>query len=253
MFRTGHLRTAGPAARLSFTLIELVVTVAIIVLLAGLLVSAGSAVLQQAERRRTEAALELLSAAVREWETSADRKLTWWEWYYDGGSLPPGAYDIAHGDLEQLILSEILRVVLRAEPARAIFARIEPELAVALDGANLPAWIDEPAEISLVQSWGDALTVLDAWGTPIYATHPGRPWAPEDGDNPPRNDDGTIRTWNELRYGACRNREVVFVSAGPDRRFGLPEEFPPEAPPEAVLGARRDNLYSGALDFGPGY
>ena len=35
-----------------------------------------------------------------------------------------------------------------------------------------------------------AVTVLDAWGTPIYATHPGRPYRPGVDDMIHQDDDG---------------------------------------------------------------
>ena len=85
-----------------------------------------------------------------------------------------------------------------------------------------------------------SLTILDAWGTPIYATHPGRSYDPnlfEADPNyyKPPDPDGTIRTYNEREYGVARNREVCFVSAGPDRRFGHLQADPQGS---------EDNLYS---------
>ena len=53
-------------------------------------------------------------------------------------------------------------------------------------------------------------------------------------------------------YGTARKRQVCFVSAGPDRRFGLYWEFydlPPPRRIEAMKAARRDNLYSYAPDW----
>ena len=91
--------------------------------------------------------------------------------------------------------------------------------------------------------------MLDAWGTPIYATHPGRIWTLNDRGPDP---DGTIQTDNEERYGIAPNRRVVFVSAGPDQRFGLTEEFnslDADDGDAAIAKARADNIYSVDVDF----
>ncbi|MCZ6850871.1 MAG: hypothetical protein O7F17_04445, partial [Planctomycetota bacterium] len=85
-----------------------------------------------------------------------------------------------------------------------------------------------------------SLTILDAWGTPIYATHPGRPFnaGSDPGDPEP---DGTIRTYNEDKYGGARNRQICFVSAGPDGNFGnLDPSIPLYHDPEGA----KDNIYS---------
>ena len=88
------------------------------------------------------------------------------------------------------------------------------------------------------------ITILDAWGTPIYSTHPGAPAAP---GVQPVDADGTERTLNESYYGIARNRRVCFVSAGPDRLFGLYWEFTGLTGPEleeAIAEAMKDNIYS---------
>ena len=61
----------------SFTLIELVVVIAVVLLLAGITLSVSVAVVEHAELRRTDTTMRLLDAAVREWELAADRKLSW--------------------------------------------------------------------------------------------------------------------------------------------------------------------------------
>jgi type II secretory pathway pseudopilin PulG len=244
-------RHAHQAPRRSFTLVELVVVIGIVVLLSGLLFSVGSAVIERSERSRTEGALTLLGAALKTWELEAQRTLTWWDAY--DLNIPREPFDV-HGDTpEQLILTEILRVVEPVPRVGEVLARIDPELVVRLTPGAMPSWIDEPAEQQLLSAWqargpSAPMAVLDAWGTPVYATHPGRPWASGD-EAYSRDDDGTIRTDNERRYGACRNRQAVFVSAGPDRRFGLPEEFPPDATEQDLAAARRDNMYSGPVAF----
>ena len=71
-------------------------------------------------------------------------------------------------------------------------------------------------------------------------------------DGPDRDDDGTIRTRNEKDYGISPNRRIVFVSAGPDQRFGLPAEFYP-LDMQAMREARLDNIYSIPVTFHTAY
>jgi len=225
-----------------FSLVELTVVIGIVVLLAGLTISAGTAVVRNAEHRATETALVQLDAAVREWELLADRKLTWAE---------PGEQAEVHAVTpEVLIITEILDVVTRNAASRDLIAHIDPDLVYRYEDDTAP-WLSTPMERSDVNDrFVGSLTVLDAWGTPVYATHPGRPWTAADGqqDGLERDPDGTIRTLNEQRYGTAPNRRIVFVSAGPDQRFGLPAEFyPPDM--QAMREARLDNIYSIPANF----
>ncbi len=228
-----------------FSLVEMTVVIGIVVLLAGLTLSAGTAVVRNAEQRSTATALALLDTAVREWELQADRKLRWWQQYYDDPSSSAGS-DVSSLTREVLILTEILEAIKHTETAQQILGQIDPELVYQYRDATAP-WLDEPMEMFQVNNrFIGGLTILDAWGTPIYATHPGSLWM----SDPPvsfldweRDPDGTIRTYNEEHYGIAPNRRIVFVSAGPDQRFGLPTEF--SAPDEQqIRAARLDNIYS---------
>ncbi len=233
-----------------FSLVELTVVIGIVVLLAGLTLSAGTAVVRNAEQRSTMTALTQLDTAVREWELQADRKLRWWQQYYDDPTSSAGS-DVRSLTREVLILTEILEAIRHTETVQQILAQIDPELVYQYRDDTAP-WLDEPMEKFQVNNrFIGGLTVLDAWGTPIYATHPGSLWV----SDPPvsfldweRDPDGTIRTYNEEHYGIAPNRRIVFVSAGPDQRFGLLGEFPPQET-EAMLEARRDNIYSVPVKF----
>ncbi len=239
--------------RRGFTIIELVVALGVVLLLAGLTASVGVAVVEKSERSRTDTVLRLLDAATGEWEVTADRKLRWWQ----VGDPNPGAADV-HVDTEEvLIITEILDVVTRAPAARDVVAQIEPRLVHTYQAGQYPPWIDHPRQRSQIDDRFDgAVTVLDAWGKPIYATHPGRLWTEQDGQAQPypllRDADGTIRTINEKRYGIAPNRRVVYVSAGPDGYFGFDGEFPHlggAERSEAVTQARQDNLYSTPVSY----
>ena len=65
----------------------------------------------------------------------------------------------------------------------------------------------------------------DAWGNPIYAVFPGRTWTvkpgwDDDDHYDARDVDGTIRTETEVICGITANRQICFVSAGPDGELG---------------------------------
>jgi len=232
--------------------VEVTVVIGIVVLLAGLTLSAGTAVVRNAEQRRTATALLQLDTAVREWELQADRKLRWYQYNYDNPALSAGS-DVSSRTRPVLILTEILGAIRHSETVQQILAQIDPDLVYRYRDDTAP-WLDEPIEKFQVNDrFIGGLTILDAWGTPIYATHPGSLWM----SDPPvsfldweRDPDGTIRTYNEEEYGIAPNRRIVFVSAGPDQRFGLLDEFPfPPQETKARLEARRDNIYSVPVRF----
>lgn len=237
-----------------FSLVELTVVIGIVVLLAGLTLSVGTAALRNAEQRTTATTLQQLDAAVGEWELLADRKLSWWQFYDDPAGY--AARDLHSDTRDVLIVTEIFDAIMPSDAVQRIIAQIDPEFIYRYRDDTAP-WLDEPQEKIQVQNrFVGSMTVLDTWGTPIYATHPGRPWTMADsqpGYPLPRDQDGTIRTLNEQRYGIAPNRRIVFVSAGPDQRFGLPSEFSP-LDTEAMNDARLDNIYSVAVSFdGNGY
>ncbi len=224
-----------------FTLTELVISIGLILLLAGLALSVSVAVIEQSERRQTKTVLALLDTAVKEWELTAERKLSWGDRDDD--------VDV-HADTEEvLIITEILDVISRSSGVGQIIAGIDPDLVYTYTFGTLPPWINASLQYQINYQFNGKLTVLDAWGTPIYATHPGRIWT--SGDRGP-DPDGTMQTENERRYGVAPNRRVVFVSAGPDQRFGLSEEFnllDADDRQVAIAKARVDNIYSVDVDF----
>ena len=221
-----------------FSLVEMTVVIGLIVLLAGLTLSGSSAVLRYSEQRQTRIVLAQLDGAITEWELQADRKLIWWD--VDDHEKKSDSGDVHADTPEVLIVTEILDVVMRSRTIREMIAAIDSEFVYNYEDDTAP-WLDLPDEKDEVNArFLGSATILDAWGTPIYATHPGRVWTEQDPDGP--DPDGTIRTDNENRYGIAPNRQVVFVSAGPDGLFGLPGEFPPLSP--GMGEARLDNIYS---------
>ncbi len=227
------------SSRGGFTLIELVVVIGIMLLLLGLTLSVGVAVRTQSETRETENILRLLDTAMQEWERSADRQLSWGE-----DDNPPGSvYDVQGKPVglitpEILVITEVLQTVTRPRHVKEIIAQVDADFIYTYRSGEFPSWIQSPDEQNAVTTRfiGD-IAVLDAWGHPIYATHPGRVNDPPYGEP---DADGTIRTYNESFYGVARNRQVCFISAGPDGEFG--KIGAAEGSPD--FEQTKDNLYS---------
>ena len=232
-------------ARPGFTLVELVVVIGIILLLLGITLSVGVAVRRSAEVRDTESALRLLDAALKEWEQSADRQLSWGEDDTPVGSVydVQGAVGQPPLTREILVITELLQTISRPSAVKQIVAQIDPDFIHTYRAGQYPAWIQTPDESEMDTRFDGEITVLDAWGWPIYATHPGRVRDTNVFNIDaiyPGDPDGTVHTYNEDIYGAASNRQVCFVSDGPDGKFG-------------TLGASegstefeqtKDNLYS---------
>ena len=242
---------ATKGVRRGFTLLEIVVVISLILFLVGLTLSVGVTVIERSEITQTENTMRLLDMALQEWEIAADRKLSWGE----DGFLPDGTpslvarYDLqgeSYGDSipdDIFIISELLKTVSRPSQVKDIIANIDSDFVHQYQPDETPPWLTGPVP----DLWDGSLVILDAWGTPIYPTHPGPTWFT--GATLERDDDGTMRIENERFYGIAVNRQVCFVSAGPDGRFGADAdtEFPDltgDELAEAMRKARGDNIYS---------
>ena len=129
---------AKPPRLRGFTLIELVVVIAIILLLLGLTLSAGLAIRKQSEVRETENILRLLDTAMQEWQRIAERPLSWGE---DDTPIIGIRYDL-QGKIgafpltpEILVITELLGVINRPDQVNNIIAQIEKQQS---------AWIEIP-------------------------------------------------------------------------------------------------------------
>lgn len=234
--RPSRKRRPRPAA---FTLVEMIITIGVIVILTALTVSATVALSRRSEATQTEQMLRLLDMAVQEWETKADRKITWGQ---DSQPYAGATYDMKHNTPHVFTATEVLRRIRTSDVVRSFLAQIQGEFLYTYDsGGVTPPWLpttpdpDDPdpnkaaARASyLATNWDGDLAVLDPWGMPIRAVHPGRVASYSAfGDDPTAADpDGTIYLNNpaaygvELFYGRAKNRRIRFVSAGPDGKFG---------------------------------
>jgi len=191
-------------SRRSFTLIEIIVAISLIIVLASILLTVGVAVVANSEGKVTETTLTLLQSASREYSVMKDRDLTY--------GTPDDPFTGAQYELVQTdfidensvevrqLLHDYYRIMFRASSVKEILTKIEPEY-VQRDDAT--------ADVE----------VIDVWDKRILVVLPGREWTTT-GNSYPRDIDNTIQTRLELRLGSCPNRQSFFVSAGPDGDFG---------------------------------
>ena len=136
--------------RSGFTLVEMIITIGIIVLLAGLTLSVSVAVVRGSEARETETTLRILETAIREWEVQSDRRVS-----YGKVDEPQGAQyevDVDAGEY----LSQLIAIIRRTPTVKEMLARIDPEFAV-----------QDPNDPQRLQ-------IFDAWDRQLAAVFPGR-------------------------------------------------------------------------------
>jgi len=222
-----------------FSLLELMIVVAIIIILVSLVLAVMVPVLGKSEERVTKSVLTQLDTAMQEWERQVDRRVTFpgsagdtgnWDVPFnpaltgEGGLAPP-----FNNSLPDQRTVWLLETISKQQQVREILAKLP---------------VDNFKNVKLAGLGMSALKhVTDAWGTPIVAVFPGREWSSGDLGDPDL--DGTLRSASEdningnptvTGFGICRNRQVMFVSAGPDGRF--------VDIASTTADERRDNIYS---------
>jgi prepilin-type N-terminal cleavage/methylation domain-containing protein len=214
--------------RRAFTLIELVVVLAVILVLVSLVLAVSSILLKRSEVQQTESAMAILSAAVDEFEQARARPMT-----YGTRNQPPGArYDVP--ELELNYAHVILFVLDRLSshgPSREMISKIDGKL-FRLTDRNIPP--NASGGVPSTELWWTPVVtqgtqplrmeLVDPWDTRIAVIFPGRPWV--QGDDPNLKDlDGTIRTNDEQGNTPCVNRKIRFISSGPDRQYGTADDI----------------------------
>lgn len=239
-----------------FTLIEMMIVIGIIALLAALTLGISSSVMRNAEKRKTQDVLQLLTVALQEWELEKGRSMT-----FDGYApemLPNGnsGYYDCYGDeyieapsfAEQGVIDAVMNhgmetriesivdLFMQSESAKEILSKMSSDMFIEHEHG--------PGEVEKL--------VVDAWGTPIGIVFPGRPYFdvnPSGSTFDPAYDDsgdGTVRDEAEDGLGSCINARPFFVSAGPDRTWGYRSQSNDQnsTPQNEAWVASTDNLYS---------
>jgi type II secretory pathway pseudopilin PulG len=219
------------------------IVVAIIVILVSLVLAVMVPVLGKSEERVTRNLLAQLDTAMQEWERQVDRRVT-----FQNATSETGAWDVAFNpDLSVFgngegLLAAPFNNSLPDQRTVFLLETIGQQATVRDILAKLP--VDNFRNVRLASAGtSNVKAVFDAWGTPIRAVFPGRDWvSPPDTGN--ADLDGSIRTVSEdgstpttSGFGICRNRRVLFVSAGPDLSFTDVASTPD-------IDERADNLYS---------
>ncbi|MBM4106200.1 MAG: prepilin-type N-terminal cleavage/methylation domain-containing protein [Phycisphaerae bacterium] len=211
--------TMPHAIRRGFTLIELVVVLAVILVLVSLVLGVSAVLIRRSEVRQTEGALEILTAAMDEFDQSRGRPLT-----FGARNQPAGAkYEIPLLALNypHVILFVLDRLATHG-PSREMLSKIDGSL-LRNTTTNVPT---TPSGYPANEFWWGPLPrmeLVDPWDTRISVIFAGRPWV--EGDDPNLKDlDGTIRTGDEVLFGSCVNRRTRLVSSGPDRKLGTDDD-----------------------------
>jgi prepilin-type N-terminal cleavage/methylation domain-containing protein len=221
-----------------FTLIEMMIVIAIIVLLAGLTLGISNKVLRGSEIRKTKDAITLLDTAISEWEVEMDRSIT----FRSVGAID-GTYDISsdgilgipsfnsivdQGDMYDAMDDRAIKLwelLSEFEPSKAILAKIHPDL---------------------IQKNGDGTRAIDAWGSPIGIVFPcgdyknsGLITLAQDASG-----DLTVRDQAEDALGSCLNKRLYLVSPGPDTLWGYRYQANPYSRDDDTWSATLDNVTS---------
>lgn len=251
-------------ARRAFTLLELLIVIGIIVILASLVLAVSSTVIRASEDRATRNTIEVLNAAVEEYERTAERRITYKSGLGGGFAADPAAVAGYRYDVDGALAPSAAAPFPGSGPAAADLVTTWTVLASpygSLPGGGLPSYSTSPfrrtayliALLSASPSSGAVISKLpesvfryvnastgngkrmvrhavDSWDTPIIAIFPGREAVGADVATPALtalvDKDGTIRSDSERAAPAlgglqvsCKDRRVLFASAGNDSRF----------------------------------
>ena len=251
-------------ARRAFTLLELLIVIGIIVILASLVLAVSSTVIRASEDRATRNTIEVLNAAVEEYERTAERRITYKSGLGGGFAADPAAVAGYRYDVDGALAPSAAAPFPGSGPAAADLVTTWTVLASpygSLPGGGLPSYSTSPfrrtayliALLAASPSSGAVISKLpesvfryvgastgngkrmvrhavDSWDTPIIAIFPGREAVGADVATPALtalvDKDGTIRSDSERAAPAlgglqvsCKDRRVLFASAGNDSRF----------------------------------
>lgn len=225
-----------------FTLMELLVVVAIIVVLVSLIGGVGLAVIRNQKVTATQGILISLDRALDEYGLA------------NGGRMPPfRAQDYEEVPGPNVTLSNA-QFFGQYPSSNTIRYSKRPDAAVFLRQAwgvgevkTIIAGLSERFLRITTTSGDDDVTptIVDVWARGTWTS----PWDPANPDTGETLEQIIyyIHPENLLAqelYGKCLNARAYFMSAGPDQLYGLRSEFPPGTAQEEVEAALDDNVYS---------
>lgn len=276
-----HSRRAG------FTLLEMLVVISIIVILIGLVIAGGAALIGSRKANVTESLLLSLDRALEEYMAANQNAIP---------PFTPMDYSRVPGDD---VVAGDSGSPMRASPAPNGVDIASPSNDIAYSeyqGRIYPRYPDASVFIRQVRGYGDVDAILEGLGeqwltpTPIRLDASAGSTDPQESDVTPSardawsgdgwtggRDDGPswpvldpdagliffVHPQNLLAqelYGRCVNRRPYFFSAGPDRLYGVTNQIPEgagltgerndsDAAIEQALTGLADNLYS--YEVGP--
>ena len=233
-------------------------------ILASLVLAVSSTVIRASEDRATRNTIEVLNAAVEEYERTAERRITYKSGLGGGFAADPAAVAGYRYDVDGALAPSAAAPFPGSGPAAADLVTTWTVLASpygSLPGGGLPSYSTSPfrrtayliALLAASPSSGAVISKLpesvfryvnastgngkrmvrhavDSWDTPIIAIFPGREAVGADVATPALtalvDKDGTIRSDSERAAPAlgglqvsCKDRRVLFASAGNDSRF----------------------------------
>jgi type II secretory pathway pseudopilin PulG len=207
------------ASSRAFTLVELMVVLAVIFALLALTVGVSVTLRRGSDVRETENVLKLLDAALQDWEASSERQLTWGPEGFSTGTGTSLHFDLDSAKSGEEQMSQLLAKLNAVASSRQILSQINQRFLI-----KKPAQGSQPERLLVKDPWGKEIVVLHPGHLPNASLFPGDASTQLDAD-------GTIRTSpshpqspsidaSEERFGVCVNRHICFLSAGPDLRFG---------------------------------
>ncbi len=229
-----------------FTLIEMVVVIGIIALLAALTMGISNSVIRNSQVRQTQDAMKLIALAVDEWELERGRPITFEGFIpIDGGRYdiyandedidqPSSSSSVNNNEMQEAMetrISSLVELLLQSEPASNILSKISPDFFIEDTQGKL---------------------IADPWGNPIGVIFPGRKFAEAYPNLDPlgeypyldESNDMTVRDEAEDGLGSCVNGRILFVSAGPDLRWGYRYQVNDGVGNATLIDSSKDNIYS---------
>jgi prepilin-type N-terminal cleavage/methylation domain-containing protein len=244
IWRSGDLAINCRQPRRGFSLIELMIVVAVIAVMLGLTLAVAVGLAGQNDARETQNVLTLMDKALSEWELATEKRITY------GTNLPaPNPHYVSETfDFDTLGYA----ITPNAKPSAQWLNRDVVSMLL-----RNPQAADQLSQISselFTRNAKGEPQIFDPWGQKIQIVFPGRKWrAPGGAVNPnmpadpanKRDLDGTFRTDYEERFGICTNSRMLFVSFGPDKKGGdLELSKAPDARDPRNIAPAADNIYS---------